>query len=64
MGALAALLLGAGVAEAADEVILRLKWVNRAQLAGYYVAVDKGATVREISRSRSSPADPTSPRTK
>ena len=37
-----ALLLGAGVAEAADELTLQLKWVTQAQFAGYYVALDKG----------------------
>ncbi|ARC88063.1 ABC transporter substrate-binding protein [Rhodovulum sp. MB263] len=41
-GALAALLLGTGAAEAADEVTLQLKWVTQAQFAGYYVALDKG----------------------
>jgi NitT/TauT family transport system substrate-binding protein len=38
----AALLLGGGVAEAADELTLQLKWVTQAQFAGYYVAKDKG----------------------
>ena len=38
----AALLLGAGGAEAADELTLQLKWVTQAQFAGYYVAKDKG----------------------
>ncbi|TDX20988.1 ABC transporter substrate-binding protein [Rhodovulum visakhapatnamense] len=41
-GALAALLLGTGAAQAADEVTLQLKWVTQAQFAGYYVALDKG----------------------
>ncbi|PTW50294.1 MULTISPECIES: ABC transporter substrate-binding protein [Rhodovulum] len=41
-GALAALLLGTGSAQAADEVTLQLKWVTQAQFAGYYVALDKG----------------------
>ena len=40
--AAAALLLGSGVAEAADELTLQLKWVTQAQFAGYYVALDKG----------------------
>ena len=39
-GALAA--LSAGLAFAADEVTLQLKWVTQAQFAGYYVALDKG----------------------
>ncbi|WGW02346.1 ABC transporter substrate-binding protein [Tropicibacter oceani] len=34
--------LGAGMAQAADEVTLQLKWVTQAQFAGYYVALDKG----------------------
>jgi NitT/TauT family transport system substrate-binding protein len=38
----AALLLGGGTAEAADELTLQLKWVTQAQFAGYYVAKDKG----------------------
>jgi NitT/TauT family transport system substrate-binding protein len=37
-----ALLLGGGVAEAADELTLQLKWVTQAQFAGYYVAKEKG----------------------
>jgi NitT/TauT family transport system substrate-binding protein len=39
-----ALALGAGVgmAQAADDVTLQLKWVTQAQFAGYYVALDKG----------------------
>ncbi|WP_425099011.1 ABC transporter substrate-binding protein [Tropicibacter sp. S64] len=36
------LALGAGMAQAADEVTLQLKWVTQAQFAGYYVALDKG----------------------
>jgi NitT/TauT family transport system substrate-binding protein len=40
--AVAALLLGSGVAEAADELTLQLKWVTQAQFAGYYVAKDHG----------------------
>jgi NitT/TauT family transport system substrate-binding protein len=40
--AAAAVLLGAGVAEAADELTLQLKWVTQAQFAGYYVAKEKG----------------------
>ena len=38
----AALGLWAGMAQAADEVTLQLKWVTQAQFAGYYVAQDKG----------------------
>ncbi|SDI75751.1 ABC transporter substrate-binding protein [Lutimaribacter saemankumensis] len=38
----AALGLWAGMAAAADEVTLQLKWVTQAQFAGYYVALDKG----------------------
>jgi len=38
----AALGLWAGMAQAADEVTLQLKWVTQAQFAGYYVALDKG----------------------
>ncbi|TPW28975.1 ABC transporter substrate-binding protein [Pararhizobium mangrovi] len=37
-----ALGLSAGVANAADDVTLQLKWVTQAQFAGYYVAQDKG----------------------
>jgi NitT/TauT family transport system substrate-binding protein len=37
-----ALALGAGAAQAADDVTLQLKWVTQAQFAGYYVALDKG----------------------
>jgi NitT/TauT family transport system substrate-binding protein len=37
-----ALALGAGIAQAADDVTLQLKWVTQAQVAGYYVALDKG----------------------
>ncbi len=37
-----ALGLSAGVAQAADEVTLQLKWVTQAQFAGYYVALEKG----------------------
>ncbi|MGB8622918.1 MAG: ABC transporter substrate-binding protein [Paracoccaceae bacterium] len=40
--AVAALALGTGAANAADEVTLQLKWVTQAQFAGYYVAKDKG----------------------
>ncbi|WP_126977968.1 ABC transporter substrate-binding protein [Frigidibacter oleivorans] len=32
----------AGAAQAADEVVLQLKWVTQAQFAGYYVAAEKG----------------------
>jgi NitT/TauT family transport system substrate-binding protein len=38
----AALGLAAGVAQAADDVTLQLKWVTQSQFAGYYVAADKG----------------------
>ncbi|HEU0221455.1 MAG TPA: ABC transporter substrate-binding protein [Paracoccaceae bacterium] len=42
-GAAAGLLaLGALDAEAADKVVLQLKWVTQAQFAGYYVAQDQG----------------------
>ncbi len=34
--------LWAGIAQAADDVTLQLKWVTQAQFAGYYVALDKG----------------------
>jgi len=37
-----AIVLSAGMAEAADQVTLQLKWVTQAQFAGYYVAADKG----------------------
>jgi NitT/TauT family transport system substrate-binding protein len=37
-----ALSLVAGVASAADDVTLQLKWVTQAQFAGYYVAQEKG----------------------
>ncbi|MGR3571207.1 ABC transporter substrate-binding protein [Brevirhabdus sp.] len=37
-----AMSLGAGMAQAADDVTLQLKWVTQAQFAGYYVAKDKG----------------------
>ena len=38
----AALGLDAGMAQAAEDVTLQLKWVTQAQFAGYYVALDKG----------------------
>ena len=38
----AALSLCAGLAQAADDVTLQLKWVTQAQFAGYYVAQDQG----------------------
>lgn len=42
-GALAgAMSLGAGLAQAADDLTLQLKWVTQAQFAGYYVALEKG----------------------
>jgi len=34
--------LSAGLAQAADDVTLQLKWVTQAQFAGYYVALDQG----------------------
>ncbi|NJO38961.1 MAG: ABC transporter substrate-binding protein [Rhizobiales bacterium] len=37
-----ALALVSGLAQAADQVTLQLKWVTQAQFAGYYVAADKG----------------------
>ena len=39
---LAAAGLWAGMAQAADDVTLQLKWVTQAQFAGYYVARDQG----------------------
>jgi len=36
------LLLPATLSHAADSVTVRLKWLNQAQFAGYYVAKDKG----------------------
>lgn len=39
---LAAAGLWAGMAQAADDVTLQLKWVTQAQFAGYYVAQDQG----------------------
>ncbi|MEM6665312.1 MAG: ABC transporter substrate-binding protein [Pseudomonadota bacterium] len=38
----AALALWSGMAQAADDVTLQLKWVTQAQFAGYYVALEKG----------------------
>ena len=40
-GALA-LGLGAGMAQAQDDITLQLKWVTQAQFAGYYVALEEG----------------------
>ncbi len=40
--AAAAFALGAGTAQADDDVELQLKWVTQAQFAGYYVAQEKG----------------------
>ncbi|TCL08445.1 NitT/TauT family transport system substrate-binding protein [Shimia isoporae] len=37
-----AAMMAAGVAQAADDVTLQLKWVTQAQFAGYYVAQDQG----------------------
>ncbi len=42
-----ALVLAAGLAQAADKVTLQLKWVTQAQFAGYYVALDKGFYAEE-----------------
>jgi len=39
---LAAAGLWAGMAQAADDLTLQLKWVTQAQFAGYYVAKDQG----------------------
>ena len=41
-GALAALAMATGGAQAADDVTLQLKWVTQAQFAGYYVALENG----------------------
>lgn len=38
----AALALTAGMAQAADDVTLQLKWVTQAQFGGYYVALEQG----------------------
>ena len=38
----AVLALGAGAAQAADDLTLQLKWVTQAQFAGYYVALENG----------------------
>jgi NitT/TauT family transport system substrate-binding protein len=38
----AAFALSGGMAHAADEVTLQLKWVTQAQFAGYYVALENG----------------------
>ena len=38
----AAVALWGGMAQAADDVTLQLKWVTQAQFAGYYVALDQG----------------------
>ncbi|MBS9716960.1 ABC transporter substrate-binding protein [Pseudohalocynthiibacter aestuariivivens] len=37
-----AMAFGAGMAEAADDLTLQLKWVTQAQFAGYYVALENG----------------------
>ncbi len=47
IAALAAAVLGAGGANAADPVTLQLKWVTQAQFAGYYVALDRGFYAEE-----------------
>ena len=41
-GAIAALAMATGGAQAADDVTLQLKWVTQAQFAGYYVALENG----------------------
>ncbi|WP_412565331.1 ABC transporter substrate-binding protein [Thalassobius sp. MITS945101] len=43
----AAMGVWAGMAQAADDVTLQLKWVTQAQFAGYYVALDKGFYAEE-----------------
>ena len=43
----AALTSLAGMAQAADDLTLQLKWVTQAQFAGYYVAQDKGFYAEE-----------------
>jgi NitT/TauT family transport system substrate-binding protein len=43
----AALTSLAGLAQAADDLTLQLKWVTQAQFAGYYVAQDKGFYTEE-----------------
>ncbi|CUH82905.1 hypothetical protein TM5383_00087 [Thalassovita mediterranea] len=43
----AAMGVWAGMAQAADDVTLQLKWVTQAQFAGYYVAQDKGSTKKK-----------------
>src|SRR3989337_4554037 len=42
VAAAALLALSASAAEAAEKLTLQLKWVPRAQFAGYFVAKDKG----------------------
>ncbi len=42
LGATAALAMSMGIAQAADDVTLQLKWVTQAQFAGYFVAQDRG----------------------
>lgn len=42
LGLALAFAAGTGAAEAADSVVLQLKWVTQGQFAGYYVAQDKG----------------------
>lgn len=37
-----AMAMAAGMAQAADDLTLQLKWVTQAQFAGYYVALEKG----------------------
>ena len=57
----AALVVSSMGAQAADKLVLQLKWVTQAQFAGYYVAKDKGFyRRRRARRRRSSRADRTS----
>ena len=39
--------LWSGMAQAADDLTLQLKWVTQAQFGGYYVAQDKGFYAEE-----------------
>ena len=42
-----AMMLSGFAAQAADDVVLQLKWVTQAQFAGYYVALDNGFYAEE-----------------
>lgn len=42
-----AMTLAAGLAQAADDLTLQLKWVTQAQFAGYYVALENGFYTEE-----------------